>query len=65
VACGSGTVKDDASPESVVKTVLVIEDVCTTGTQLDAVAGVLLDQGRAARVEGVVLARAPWRGTSR
>lgn len=42
--------------------VLVYDDVCTTGTQLDAVAGVLLDQGEAARVEGVVLARAPWRG---
>jgi predicted amidophosphoribosyltransferase len=41
---------------------LVFDDVCTTGTQLDAVAGVLLDQGRAARVEGVVLARALWRG---
>lgn len=45
--------------------VLVYDDVCTTGTQLDAVADVLLDQGGAARVEGVVLARAPWRGTSR
>jgi len=45
-----------------VKTVLLIDDICTTGTQLDAVAGCLLDQGRAARVEGVVLARAPWRG---
>jgi len=44
------------------KFVLVYDDVCTTGTQLDAVAGVLRDQGRAARVEGVVLARAPWRG---
>jgi predicted amidophosphoribosyltransferase len=42
--------------------VLVYDDVCTTGTQLDAVAGVLLDQGGAARVEGVVLARALWRG---
>jgi predicted amidophosphoribosyltransferase len=42
--------------------VLVYDDVCTTGTQLDAVAGCLLDQGGAARVEGVVLARAPWRG---
>jgi hypothetical protein len=39
--------------------------VCTTGTQLDAVAGVLLDQGKAARVEGIVLARALWRGASR
>jgi predicted amidophosphoribosyltransferase len=42
--------------------VLVYDDVCTTGGQLDAVAGCLLDQGGAARVEGVVLARAPWRG---
>lgn len=41
--------------------VLVYDDVCTTGTQLDAVAGCLLDEGGAARVEGVVLARAPWR----
>jgi predicted amidophosphoribosyltransferase len=44
--------------------VLVYDDVCTTGTQLDAVAGCLLDQGGAARVEAVVLARAPWRGAS-
>jgi len=43
--------------------ILVYDDICTTGTQLDAVAGCLLDQGGAARVEGVVLARAPWRGT--
>ena len=42
--------------------VLVYDDVCTTGTQLDAVAGCLLDQGQAARVEAVVLARALWRG---
>jgi predicted amidophosphoribosyltransferase len=42
--------------------ILVYDDVCTTGGQLDAVAGCLLDQGGAARVEGVVLARAPWRG---
>jgi predicted amidophosphoribosyltransferase len=45
--------------------VLVYDDICTTGGQLDAVAGCLLDEGHAARVEGVVLARAPWRGTSR
>ncbi len=43
--------------------ILVYDDVCTTGGQLDAVADCLLDQGGAARVEGVVLARAPWRGT--
>jgi predicted amidophosphoribosyltransferase len=42
--------------------ILVYDDVCTTGTQLDTVAACLLDQGGAARVEGVVLARAPWRG---
>jgi predicted amidophosphoribosyltransferase len=41
--------------------ILVYDDICTTGTQLDAVAGCLLDQGGAVRVEGIVLARAPWR----
>ena len=41
--------------------VLVYDDICTTGGQLDAVAGRLLDEGDAARVEAVVLARAPWR----
>ncbi len=44
------------------KFVLIYDDICTTGTQLDAVAGCLLDEGGAARVEAVVLARAPWRG---
>ena len=44
------------------RSVLVYDDICTTGGQLDVVAGCLLDQGGAARVEGVVLARAPWRG---
>jgi predicted amidophosphoribosyltransferase len=43
------------------KNVLVYDDICTTGRQADAVAGCLLDQGGAARVEAVVLARAPWR----
>ncbi len=42
--------------------VLVYDDICTTGTQLDAIAACLLDDGGAARVEGIVLARAPWRG---
>jgi predicted amidophosphoribosyltransferase len=42
--------------------VLIYDDVATTGTQLDAVAGCLLDKGGAARVEAVVLARALWRG---
>ena len=45
--------------------VLVYDDICTTGGQLDSVAGCLIDAGQAARVEGVVLARAPWRGTPR
>jgi predicted amidophosphoribosyltransferase len=40
--------------------VLVFDDICTTGTQLDAVASCLHDEGGADRVEGVVLARAPW-----
>jgi predicted amidophosphoribosyltransferase len=42
--------------------VLVYDDVCTTGSQLDAVAGCLLDQGGAAKVQGVVLTRALWHG---
>jgi predicted amidophosphoribosyltransferase len=41
--------------------VLVFDDVCTTGYQLNAVADCLLDQGQATRVRAVVLARAPWR----
>jgi len=45
--------------------ILVFDDVCTTGTQLDAVAGCLLDQGGAARVEGIVLARAVWQSHGR
>jgi predicted amidophosphoribosyltransferase len=44
------------------RTVLIYDDICTTGTQLDAIAARLLDDGGATRVEGVVLARAPWRG---
>ena len=43
------------------KFVLVYDDICTTGGQLDTVAAALLDDGGAARVEGVVLGRAPWR----
>jgi predicted amidophosphoribosyltransferase len=42
--------------------VVVYDDICTTGGQLNAIAGCLLDDGGAARVEGIVLARAPWRG---
>jgi predicted amidophosphoribosyltransferase len=44
--------------------VLVYDDICTTGGQLDSVAACLIDDGRAARVDGVVLARAPWRVTA-
>jgi predicted amidophosphoribosyltransferase len=41
--------------------ILVFDDVCTTGRQLDAVADCLVQEGRAARVGALVLARAPWR----
>jgi predicted amidophosphoribosyltransferase len=41
--------------------ILLYDDVCTTGSQLDTLAGFLLDEGRVAHVEAVVLARAPWR----
>ena len=41
--------------------ILVYDDVCTTGSQLNAVAACLIDEGGAASVEGIVLARAPWR----
>jgi predicted amidophosphoribosyltransferase len=41
--------------------ILVFDDICSTGSQLDAVASCLQDEGGARRVEGVVLARAPWR----
>ncbi len=44
--------------------ILVYDDVCTTGSQLDAVAGSLIDDGGASYVEAVVLARAPWRPRS-
>ncbi len=44
--------------------ILVYDDVCTTGSQLDAVAACLLDEGGATGVEAVVLARAPWRPRS-
>jgi predicted amidophosphoribosyltransferase len=42
--------------------IVVYDDICTTGTQLNAVADCLIGQAGAARVEGLVLARAPWRG---
>jgi predicted amidophosphoribosyltransferase len=41
--------------------ILIFDDVCTTGSQLDAVADCLLREGRAARARALVLARAPWR----
>jgi predicted amidophosphoribosyltransferase len=41
--------------------ILVFDDVCTTGSQLDAVADCLLEEGHAVSVRGLVLARAPWR----
>lgn len=41
--------------------ILVFDDICTTGSQLNAVARRLLDDGRAAQVHALVLGRAPWR----
>lgn len=41
--------------------ILVYDDICTTASQLDAVADCLLTDGGAGKVEGLVLARAPWR----
>ncbi len=38
---------------------VVLDDVCTTGYQLDAVAGFLIERG-ASSVWGLVLARQPW-----
>ncbi len=46
------------------KRILIYDDICTTGSQLDAVAGFLMDKGKAVEVEGIVLARAPWRTRS-
>jgi predicted amidophosphoribosyltransferase len=40
--------------------ILVFDDVCTSGYQLNAVADCLLNEGRAARVRALALARAPW-----
>lgn len=40
--------------------ILIFDDVGTTCYQLDAVADCLLSEGRAARVRGLVLARASW-----
>jgi predicted amidophosphoribosyltransferase len=40
--------------------IVVYDDVCTSGQQLDAVARFLREHGAAA-VEGLVLARTPWR----
>ena len=44
------------------KYILVYDDICTTGLRLNAVAKYLQENGRARRVEGIVLARAPWKG---
>ena len=41
--------------------ILVFDDVCTTGRQLNAVAECLLDEGGTGRVRGLVLGRAPWK----
>jgi predicted amidophosphoribosyltransferase len=39
---------------------MVYDDVCTTGWQLATVARYLADEGGAAAVYGLVLARTPW-----
>lgn len=44
--------------------ILVYDDICTTGLQLDRVARVLKQAGHASHVEGLVLARTPWRPSS-
>lgn len=41
--------------------VLIYDDICTTGSQLDTIAECLLNDGEASAVEALVLARAPWR----
>jgi predicted amidophosphoribosyltransferase len=41
--------------------ILVFDDICTTGSQLNAVAKRLLDDGKAAQVQALVLGRAPWK----
>ena len=43
------------------RSILVFDDVCTTGSQLNAVADCLLEDGKAANVRALVVARAPWR----
>lgn len=43
------------------KRILVYDDVCTTGSQLNAVANCLMHDGGALSVDGLVLARQPWR----
>jgi predicted amidophosphoribosyltransferase len=60
---GSGHVESIIAAASVadIEDRWAFDDVCTTGSQLNAVAGYLLDQGQAARVRALVLARAPWR----
>jgi predicted amidophosphoribosyltransferase len=45
------------------KRILVYDDICTTGLQLDRVAWFLTTRGGAVSVEALVLARARYRGT--
>ncbi len=55
-----------AKPELIEgRRILVYDDVSTTCSQLNTVAGFLLDEGHAEQVEGIVLARAPWRARGR
>lgn len=41
--------------------ILIFDDVCTTGSQINTLAACLRDEGGAASVRAVVLARTPWR----
>jgi hypothetical protein len=43
------------------RNILIYDEVCTSGSQLNAVAARLLDDGHAAHVEAIVLAQTPWR----
>lgn len=71
-AGGTAALKDQAAaelypllrlpdPEAVRgRRVMIYDDVCTTGSQLNTVARYLVDEGGAASVYGLVLARVPW-----
>lgn len=47
------------------RNILIFDDVCTTGSQINTLATCLRDEGGAAGVRALVLARTPWRPNSR